>query len=162
MPTPLPSPYDILPIPYFAWAPSLAVWLILVVAVLVTAILIRISAGKVQADFYGPALDAAIEEIKSILLSPKFNDELELARDKASIVGRRALAAVQSMPFASMGPEEIRAASEDLQGAIKKAALALKDIEELRYQSRDSELSREYIEKFLLALQSLRSSESHG
>lgn len=162
MPEALPTPYDILPVPYFPWTPSVAVWLSFIVLVLVASIIIRISAGKVQSDFYGPALDAAAAELKALLASPNFEAELELIRDKASIIGRRALSAAHPLPFASMGPSELGEAAEGLSGPIKGAALSLRDIDNLRYRSLDPELSRQSLMKFLAALELMRTVVPHG
>ena len=129
IPKPLPTPYDITPIPLFPIIPGTLAWLVVAaLAVLVALLIARIPLSRRGSP--ASAVSTAEKELR--LLRSRDLDAKELLTG-VSLVARRLLTALTSHNVRSCTAAEIRAGAAEQPEPLRPLLLAAAEIEELRF-----------------------------
>ena len=152
-PNPLPTPYDIVPIPYFPVEPGLLAWLAVgVAAILVGLLIARIPLSRRSA----PASAVATAQRELAALSQRSPEAKELLGE-ASLIIRRLLAALGAVNLRSASAPEIRQLSQSQPEQIRPVLEAAARIEETRFlPSVSQEVAEIEIEALSTALREAR------
>lgn len=147
-PSPLPTPYDIVEIPYFAYVPGILAWLaFLLFAALSVQLVKRLRRRKPKNHLR--ALDLAVEELQALtgVGSRPAKDSMAIA----SIVTKRFISIVEGRDLTAQSAQELR----ELQKGCQDKALAgllerVIDLDTYRYQPSGAALpGREMIDQLI-------------
>ena len=154
-PQPLPTPYDITPIPFFPIVPGIVAWIIVaIIAMVIAAIIARVPLSRRGSP--ASALNTAEKELRS--LQSREIEPKELLSG-ASLIIRRLLAALTSLNLRSATAAEIREFAQAQPDSIQSLLRAAATIEETRFIPA---VSREDASRFVEELQSgLRSAREY-
>lgn len=149
---PLPTPYDIAPIPYFPSSPGLREWIAFVVLGLVALLLLqtRRAGGSGKPALHAPkviareALSRILAEASAAQISP---EAMRRALFEASLVLRRLVGAATGVPAAELTSSELQAMAESetapLSGPARDLIRVALTLDE--YKFRPVEITREQL-----------------
>lgn len=134
---PLPTPYDIAPLPQFAYSPGLLVWLLLILVLLVGAFAIILSDRRGHGRVAASAIRQALAELDLCAqsLDSRSGEDLRHTLFRASLLARRLLAVLHDPSVVNLSPAELAAWAERtaLPAPIARLARQIPELEALKF-----------------------------
>ncbi len=152
MPATLPTPYDITPLPFFAYEPGARDWLMVgVVTIVVLGVILFIS-RRSRRNSTIEAISFALSELMAL----RRDGEKVLSKDRlarASLIVKRLASSLLGAPIAQFSPNELRRYVEsDLSAGSKQLLERILALDAYKYQPDTAELPPAAVLGELIAL----------
>ena len=146
---------DITSIPFFAFEPSLLLWVSLIIISLILIILIQAAKLKLSKKTKSDVFSLSVKDLRTILgeLAPQSDSRKALTQ--ASLNVRRLLSAVEDSHIAGLSETELKFYADQMQiKCLKDLLTSLIELEKVKYaQHTDYEQSKLMIGNLIAALE---------
>lgn len=134
MPSALPTPYDITPLPIFAFEPGVREWLGFVVLVLAIMTVVSFIARRARRNSPIEAFSFALAELMTL----RRESERDLSKERlarASLIVKRLASALSGSPIAQFSPNELREyARSASNSSLSPLLLRVVELDSFKYQ----------------------------